>query len=194
MLPAMNPAAATVEHAELAVHRPRLLRFALQHLRNRAQAEDAVQDTLLAALEGARRFAGESSVLTWLTGILRHKIVDHFRRQGREPRVEPRGEHEDFESLEALFREDGRWHAAPTDWGDPEAAFDLCELLDALERGLARLPEKAARAFHMRELMGLSCEEICRELGVSPQNCWIMLYRARLVLRACLEEHWRGCK
>ena len=186
--------AALLHPAELAVHRPQLMKFALLRMRNRASAEDAVQDTLVAALEGGRRFAGESSVRTWLTGILRHKIVDHFRRQGREPRVEPRGEHEDFESLEQLFGGDGRWQAPPTDWGNPEAAFDLCELLDALERGLALLPEKAARAFRMRELMGLSCEEIGRELGVSVENCWIMLYRARLALRACLEEHRRGCK
>jgi RNA polymerase sigma-70 factor (ECF subfamily) len=183
--------AATLPAAELAAHRPRLLKFALTHLRNRAHAEDAVQDTLVAALEGARRFAGQSSLGTWLMGILRHKIVDHFRREGREARRAPQAEEEHVEALERVFREDGRWHAPPADWGDPQSAFDRAELFEALERGLARLPEKTARAFRMREAMGLSTDEICRELGVSPQNCWIMLYRARMSLRECLEEYWR---
>src|SRR5262245_26813309 len=146
----MNPATATLEHAELAVHRTRLLKFALRHLPSRAQAEDAVQDTLVAALEGARRYAGESAVGTWLMGILRHKIADCFRRAGREPRVAPRNE--EAEALESLFSEDGHWRAAPRDWGDPEAALAQREFFEALELGLERLPEKTARAFHMREV------------------------------------------
>jgi RNA polymerase sigma-70 factor (ECF subfamily) len=192
----MNAATTILPQAELAAHRPQLMKFALLRLRNRASAEDAVQDTLVAALEGARRFAGESSVRTWLMGILQHKIVDHFRRQGREPRVEPREEGDGLESLEHLFREDGGWQAAPADWGDPEAVCGRRELLEALERGLARLPEKTARAFHLREVMGLSTEEICQSLGISAQNCWIMLYRARMSLRRTLEEHFaeRACK
>jgi RNA polymerase sigma-70 factor, ECF subfamily len=190
----MNAAAGTLEHAELAIHRPQLMRFALLHLRNRAQAEDAVQDTLLAALEGAGRFAGESSVSTWLIAILRHKILDCFRREGREARLEPSAE--DGEAIDRLFLEDGHWRAPPCDWGDPEAALGQREFFEALERGLQRLPAKTARAFHLREVMGLSTEEICQTLGVSARNCWIMLYRARMSLRQSLEEHFVGkaCK
>jgi RNA polymerase sigma-70 factor (ECF subfamily) len=187
MLAAMNIATATLEQAELATHRPSLMRFALQHLRNRAQAEDAVQDTLLAALEGARRFAGESSVRTWLMGILRHKILDCFRREGREVRLE--GCDDDAEAIDRLFLENGHFRKPPADWGDPEAALGRREFFEALERGLERLPAKTARAFHLREVMGLSTEEICQTLGVSAQNCWIMLYRARMSLRQSLEEH-----
>jgi RNA polymerase sigma-70 factor (ECF subfamily) len=185
----MNAAAGTLEHAELAAHRPRLMRFALLHLRNRAHAEDAVQDTLLAALEGARRFAGESAVHTWLIGILKHKIVDHFRREAQEPRREPCNE--DADAVDHLFLEDGHFRKPPADWGDPEAALGQREFFEALERGLQRLPPKTARAFHLREVMGLSTDEICQTLGVSAQNCWIMLYRARMSLRQSLEEHFR---
>ncbi|HJY76362.1 MAG TPA: sigma-70 family RNA polymerase sigma factor [Burkholderiales bacterium] len=182
----MNSTTATLEHPQLAAHRPRLMKFALRHLRSRAQAEDAVQDTLVAALEGARRYAGQSSVGTWLIGILRHKIADCFRHDAREPRLAPCAEGSD--GVEQLFHEDGRWRAPPSDWGDPEAALGQREFFEALERALQRLPEKTARAFHLREVMGLSTEEICQALGVSAQNCWIMLYRARMSLRQSLED------
>ena len=184
--------AATLPAAELAAHRPQLLKFALLHLRNRAHAEDVVQDTLLAALEGLRRFAGESSPRTWLMGILRHKIVDHFRREAQAPCLAPRAAEDGDEAIERLFREDGHWHTPPQPWADPEAACDGSELAEALERGLARLPEKTARAFRMREALGLSTDEICAELGITRENCWIMLYRARMSLRECLDEHWRA--
>src|SRR5262245_15907650 len=182
----MDAIAANLGHAEIAAHRPRLMKFALLHLGNRAHAEDAVQETLLAALQGARRFAGESSVSTWLIGILRHKIADCFRREGCEPRVELRDD--DADALDHLFRADGHWRAEPRDWGDPEAALGRREFFEALERGLRRLPAKTARAFHMREVIGLSTAEICETLGVSKQNCWIMLYRARLSLRQSLDD------
>lgn len=150
--------------------------------------EDAVQETLLAALEGARRFAGQSSPM----GILKHKIVDHFRRESREAHFEPCDE----DGVEHLFREDGHFRKPPADWVDPDAALAQREFFEALERGLQRLPPRTARAFHLREVMGLSTEEICETLGISAQNCWIMLYRARLSLRQCLEEHLfeGGCK
>lgn len=187
--------AATLPAAELAAHRPQLLKFALLHLRNRAHAEDAVQDTLLAALEGARRFAGESSLRTWLIGILRHKIIDQFRRETREPQLAPRAgegaQDEGAEAIERLFRADGHWQSPPQHWNDPEAACSRAELAEAIERGLARLPEKTARAFRMREGQGMSTDEICRVLGVTRENCWIMLYRARMSLRECLEGHWK---
>jgi RNA polymerase sigma-70 factor (ECF subfamily) len=173
MLPAMNPAAATVEHAELAVHRPRLLRFALQHLRNRAQAEDAVQDTLLAALEGARRFAGESSVLTWLTGILRHKIVDFQRRAGREPLVEP-------DAVEEI---------APPAF-EPETALERKRFQEDLARALDLLPTNTARVFVLREVAGEGTESVCRIMNISAANCWVIVHRAKAALREEL-RHWQ---
>jgi RNA polymerase sigma-70 factor (ECF subfamily) len=165
------------------------LRFALLQLRDRTAAEDAVQDTLLAALQGASRFAGQSSVRTWLVGILKHKIIDGIRRTAREQPLE-RPDGDGTEDLEAFFAADGHFAEAPEEWASPERSLEERRFFDALERCLQALPRNTASAFTMRELMGLETEEICKELGVSASNCWVMLYRARMSLRACLERTW----
>jgi RNA polymerase sigma-70 factor (ECF subfamily) len=179
-----------LDGAELARHRPQLLKFALAQLRDRATAEDAVQETLIAALEGMQRFAHGSSVSTWLIGILKHKIIDQFRRQSRDVPLYPAGEEEGEDPLDRLFREDGHLRDAPSDWGDPEAALNRREFFDVLHECLERLPKRAAQAFAMREISGLSTEDICKTLGISEVNCWVMLHRARLILRKLLEERW----
>jgi RNA polymerase sigma-70 factor (ECF subfamily) len=175
---------------ELAKHRPHLVKFAMLQLRNHAQAEDAVQETLLAALQAADRFAGGSSVRTWLIGILKHKIVDHLRRQSREVSLAAQGEEGALEALDGLFEGDGHFREDPADWGDPETALARQEFFDLLQQGLERLPKNTARAFTLREVMGLSTEEICETLGITEANCWVMLHRARLSLRKHLEERW----
>ena len=175
---------------ELERHRPYLLRFALLQLRDRNAAEDAVQETLLAAIQGAARFAGQSSVRTWLVGILKHKIVDSIRKTAREQPVELRAEGGGEEDLEAFFAGDGHFAEPPEEWASPERSLEERRFFEALERCLQSLPRNTASAFTMRELMGLETEEICKELGVSTSNCWVMLYRARMSLRACLERTW----
>jgi RNA polymerase sigma-70 factor (ECF subfamily) len=164
------------------------MKFALLQLRNRAHAEDAVQETLLAALEGAKRFAGGSSLSTWLIGILKHKIVDHIRREAREPSLEAAST--DEAALEPDFREDGHFRNPPAHWDDPEAALGRREFREALQASLERLPPRIARAFTLREVMGLSIQEVCDVLGISEANCAVMLYRARTALRQRLEQHW----
>jgi RNA polymerase sigma-70 factor (ECF subfamily) len=173
---------------ELERHRPYLLRFALLQLRDRSAAEDAVQETLLAAIQGASRFAGQSSVRTWLVGILKHKIVDGVRKASREQPIESledRGE-----DMDAFFADDGHFAEAPQPWANPESSLEEKGFFDALERCLQSLPPNTARAFTMREVMGLETDEICKELRISASNCWVMLYRARVSLRACLERTW----
>jgi RNA polymerase sigma-70 factor (ECF subfamily) len=173
---------------ELDQHRPYLLRFALLQLRDRSAAEDAVQETLLAAIQGASRFAGQSSVRTWLVGILKHKIVDSVRKASREQPIEsPEDRGED---LDAFFADDGHFADIPQQWASPERSLEEKGFFDALERCLQSLPQNTARAFTMREVMGLETDEICKELRISTSNCWVMLYRARVSLRACLERTW----
>ena len=161
-------------------------------LRNPAQAEDAVQETLVAALQGAERFAGQSSPRTWLIGILKHKIVDQIRKSSRERPAEPAPGETSLEEMDALFQDDGHFENEPRDWADPEAALSQRKFFEALERCLEGLPANTARAFVMREVMGLDTDEICRELAISASNCWVMLYRARMGLRMCLEQRWFG--
>lgn len=167
-----------------------LLRYAQLQLRNPAQAEDAVQETLLAAIEGIARFSGKSSLRTWLTGILKHKIIDQLRRSAREQAFDVDDDRAEAEAIDALFAGDGHWRGMPSDWGNPDAALENSRFRAAFELCLQRLPERSARVFTMREVMDMSTGEICQELQITPTNCWVMLHRARLTLRECLELNW----
>ena len=179
--------------AEVNEHRAYLMRYALLQLRDETAAEDAVQETLLAALKGGSRYAGRSSVKTWLTGILKHKIIDHLRRQSREqpladPEAEPEGR--DADIADATFAEDGHWQDFPSDWGAPERSLESKQFWAVFEMCIQVMPARTARVFVMREVLELSTEEICKELAISTTNCWVMLHRARLTLRGCLETRW----
>lgn len=168
---------------ELEVQRGYLLRVARLQLRDTALAEDVVQDTLTAALTAQGSFSGKSSVKTWLTGILKHKIVDAIRRKSRDP--EPLPETAEFD---ALFDETGHWGEPPTAW--PESSLEQKQFFAVLEKCLAGLPAKTAQAFMMREHMGFETDEICKELAVTPTHCWVLLYRARMALKECLQTNW----
>ena len=159
------------------------------HLRNRDAAEDAVQEALVAALVAEPGFAGRSNLRTWATGILKHKIVDAIRRSSRERPLEAE---DDAAEFEALFDERGHWHQHPEAWPAPDGALEEKQFFAALERCLEGLPQRTARAFLLREHMGLETAEICKELGVSATHCWVLLYRARMALRECLETSWFG--
>ncbi len=169
--------------------RPYLLRYASLQLRERHAAEDAVQETLLAALAGEASFAGRANLRTWLTGILKHKIVDAIRRSARDNRLraDPMAE---VAELDGLFAADGHWQEAPSAWPDPDASLEQKQFFAVLERCLAGLPPKTAQAFMMREHMGFETDEICKELAVTPTHCWVLLYRARMALRECLQMNW----
>ena len=170
--------------------RPYLLRFAKLQLRDAAAAEDAVQDALLAALSAEASFAARSNLRTWLTGILKHKIVDTIRRQSRDrPAADP-GPGGDEAEFDALFDRRGHWDEAPDAWQQPEGSLRQKQFLAVLEACLRGLPERTAQAFMMREHLGLDTPEICKELGISATHCWVMLHRARTALRLCLELNW----
>jgi RNA polymerase sigma-70 factor (ECF subfamily) len=166
-----------------------LLRYASLQLRDRSAAEDVVQETLLAALTAKAGFAGRSNLRTWLTGILKHKIIDFIRRASREA---PLGAEEDASDPDALFDETGHWREPPPAWTDPDASLEQRQFFEVLEDCLGRLPAKTARTFMMREHLGCETDEICKELGVTPTHCWVLLYRARVALRECLQTNWFG--
>jgi RNA polymerase sigma-70 factor (ECF subfamily) len=175
-------------------HGAALYRYALTHLRDPHLAEEAVQETLLAALRSRDRFAGGSSPRTWLIGILKHKIIDQFRRSAREVTLDDpeRFEAEDLAAADDCFAADGHWETPPSDWGDPVKALEGTQFWTLLQRCLDALPERLARLFLLREVMEEDTEHICQELAITPTNLWTMLYRARLRLRDCLDGQWSG--
>jgi len=171
-------------------HRGYLLRVAVLQLRDNDLAEDIVQDTLVAALQGAQGFSGRSSLKTWLTGILKHKIVDAIRRKSREPAFASLEEETQIEDFDALFDDSGHWENPPADWGDPESQLSRAQFFDIMQFCLDKLPPNTARVFMMREVMELESGEICQELSITSTNLWVILYRARMALRQCLEQNW----
>lgn len=174
---------------DVAEHRSALLRYARLQLRNDAWAEDAVSETLLAALSRPQAFGQRAQLRTWLVGILKHKLVDTLRSRRREVSLPDEGD--GSEELDALlFQADGHFASPPADWGDPQQALASRQFLEVLEACAEKLPPAMARVFMMREWLELSSDEICKELVLTPTNLYVQLHRARLRLRECLELNW----
>lgn len=170
-----------------------LLKFARLQLRNDAWAEDAVSETVLAALAKPQSFGNRSQLKTWLVGILKHKVVDALRHHHRE--VSGQGSSEDDDSstdpLEAIaFKANGHFVEQPAEWGNPEQQASSQQFFVILETCASKLPAAQGRLFLMREWLELSSEEICKELQLTPTNLYVQLHRARLRLRECLELNW----
>jgi len=179
-------------HQQLEGMRPALLRFALLQLRNENAAEDAVQETLLAVLEKPDSFAGQSSLRTYVTGILKFKIIDHIRSLKKEIALDTSENESETDLIDSLFKANGHTVSMPHAWGEPESTLQQKDFFRVLEICLDNLPEKTARVFMMREWLELDTEEICKELGLTTSNLWVVLYRARLRLRECLDLNWFG--
>jgi RNA polymerase sigma-70 factor (ECF subfamily) len=167
-----------------------IFRYALMRVRNRDLAENLVQETFLAALSGRRSFGGRSAERTWMIGILKHKIIDHYRKSFREKSVSELQIDEE-QTVDEFYDAVGHPKQYPRDWmPDPEVLLHSKEFWATFRRCLNRLPKQMANAFTMRELEDLSTGEICAKLGITPTNLWVMLHRARLQLRALLEKEW----
>jgi RNA polymerase sigma-70 factor (ECF subfamily) len=176
-------------------HGDALFRYAHLRTRDRSVAEDLVQETLLAALRARANFAGKSAERTWLIGILKHKLADYWRKHAREVPLEtvPGGEDPD-DLLQRLFDESNRdhWRVEPSTWANPHAALEDQQFWHVLMDCLASLPPAQAQAFSLCEIDGLEGTEACKVLDIAPTNLWVMLHRARLRLRQCLEMNWFG--
>lgn len=172
-------------------HGDRLYRYALSRIRDERAAEDLIQETLIAAFKSRDRFQGNSSELTWMIGILRNKIFEHLRRQSRE--VPLGATQENDESEDGVFDGDGHWSAAaaPADWGgEPHRKAEGAEFAAALRGCLDALTPNVARAFVLREMEGVEHHECASAMGVPPGRLAVLLYRARLRLRRCLERNY----
>ena len=153
--------------------------------------EDLVQETLLAGYKAWGRFEGRSTVKTWLTSILNRKIIDFYRKRGRE--------RETFVSYDAVdadgreFTPEGRIvpeHGAKLWARLPDDAAEQADFWKTLQTCLSGLPEQQREVFVSREIDGLSTEDISEDRDVTPNHLWVILHRARKALRKCLEINW----
>jgi RNA polymerase sigma-70 factor (ECF subfamily) len=174
----------------VALHGDILFRFAIMRVKDREIAEDLVQETLLAALKGKESFSGKSSERTWLVGILKHKIVDHFRKSTREQPVE---DPQIYLDSEDPFDNGGRWKMGPGEWGEsPVHSLENKEFWGVLAGCVEKLPERLRQVFSLRELDGMESSQVCKVLSITSTNLWVILHRARAQLRSCLELNWFG--
>jgi len=168
-------------------HGDYLFQFALMRLRDSSRVEEAVQETFLAALASLNSYSGKSSVRSWLVGILKHKIADQFRALTRDRSWRAMGN----ESIDDLY--DARGHLNPPagSWAvDPRTALERGEFWNCFYACMAKMPDRSSSVFMLREIDSLTSEEICKLLEITPSNYWVILHRARISLRRCLELNW----
>ncbi len=175
-------------------HGDYLYRFALVRVYDSNVAEDLVQDTFLAALQGTRRESGPTAERRWMVGIIKHKIVDHFRRMAREPLHDD--SRSDVPARDDDFLADGHWKPGVREsrgWPDnPDALLEQRQFWGVLACCLDKLPPRAAQVFTLREIDEMDTEEICRLLHLTQTNFGVMLHRARKQLRNCLSTRYFG--
>lgn len=177
--------------AQVYVHRADLLRIARLQLWDEHLAADVVQETFLAALKSGATFAGKSKLKTWLIGILKFKIADALRARAKDPiSISDLEEETDTQDIDALFDEQGLWRSRPKTWDDPAFIAGQRDFLRIMDLCLEKLPPNTARVFIFRELFGMESEEICDVASISRNHLGVLLYRARMSLRRCLEINW----
>ena len=166
-----------------------MYRYALSRISDPETAQDLVQEALVAALQSFERFEGKSSIKTWLVAILKRKIVDHYRRNRNRQNTDNIEALAD--AIDDMFDDTGHWRVMPGKWTvDPGSAYQQKEFMDVLYQCLAKLPERLARIFMLREFDEMSTVDICDQLSITESNSWVMLYRSRMQLRSCLEANW----
>lgn len=187
---ANGPSAALFDGRFLEELRCQMLHFAALQLSDAHAAEDAVQEALIGAMKNVHAFAGRAAFKTWVFAILKNKIADELRRRQRSVNASALVAEED--DVDALFDRRGFWQAdeRPQRWADPEGAVHDAQFWRVFEACLTHLPAKQARVFMMREFLELESAEICAAVGITVTYLNVMLHRARLRLRDCLEHRW----
>lgn len=174
----------------LAGERLFLRRLATLQLGSQDDAEDVVQETLIAALKNWAHYAGKVPLRAWLTGILRHKIVDSFRSRRRHVSLD----NESDEEIEGMFLDNGSWNPETFVSNQcPQSMEAQRQLLQVVELCLNHLRGDTARLFLMREYLGMELNEVATEAQISEGKLRVILHRARLRLRSCVVRGWGEC-
>ncbi|NOQ17540.1 MAG: sigma-70 family RNA polymerase sigma factor [Methyloprofundus sp.] len=167
-----------------------LYRYALVRVRSEATAEDLVQETLLSGLQAFAKFSGKSTVRTWLIGILKHKIIDHFRKNKYEMTA-LNDEESATDILAYQFDNQGHWHIDLVEWATPDKSIDDAQFWEVFNNCISRLPQRMADLLFLRTVDGVATAECCALLGFDSDNqLWVTLSRTRVKLRQCLDTYW----
>ncbi|PKO68767.1 MAG: RNA polymerase subunit sigma [Betaproteobacteria bacterium HGW-Betaproteobacteria-16] len=190
-----DPQAQEVDPAELTALRGKMVKFASMQLGDQQLAEDAVQEALMGAFKNTAAYAGKATLKTWVFAILKNKITDILRQRQRQHLVSTHQHMEDADEeadLTELFNGRGMWESdeRPATWGNPTETLHDKQFWMVFELCLEGLPGQQAKVFMMREYVGLDAREVCAEVGITSTNLNVMLHRARLRLRECLEDRW----
>ncbi len=162
-----------------------------------ALAEDLVQETLLAVFEQASDRKGQASLSTWAIAILKNKVADWYRSPNRKrfvQQAEEQGDEELGEGVEALFDASGHYVQQVPSWQQPQNHMEQKQMFAIIEQCAERLPKQTSRVFMMREWLGFETAEICSRLSISADNCRMILHRARMGMRECMQLNWMGQK
>ncbi len=171
-----------------------MFRFTVLRVKDQDAAEEIVQATFVSALKSKDSFQGRSSEKSWLFGILKHKIMDHFREQKKYANFDT-GWEDEPDPLDAAYHANGTWKNQPQHWDlDPEHAHENSQLAEILTECLDGLSDKFRQIFVLKEIDGMDSEALCKEFDIKPTNLWVILHRARAQLRKCLEVKWLGQK
>lgn len=165
-----------------------LFNYAFNRVNDREMAFDLVQDTLTAAFAGRKKFEKRAAESTWLISILRNKIIDHYRAKASKPTT----------SIDANFGSDDfndkeHWqkNSVPQFWAKSlDETQENEEFNSILELCIKRLNEMQKAVFSMKYLDEIESDDICKELNISASNYWVLIHRAKLQLRTCLEKNW----
>lgn len=179
------------------LHRP-LVRTAVRYVRDPHIAEEVVQETWIAVVKGLDAFEGRSSLRTWIFRIATYQAKTRGQRERRNvPLSALLGEETDSGGPSVdpgRFLADGQWighwSEPPASWGaDVEARLLSAEARQVIDATLAELTESQRTVMTLRDLDGLTSDEVCAALEISPGNQRVLLHRARSRVRAALERY-----
>ncbi len=167
-----------------------LFNYAWIRVGSKEMAEDLVQDTFVAAWQAKDSFRGDSTELTWLTSILKRKVIDHYRKKSTHKEISASQFTQPFQDEDGM-QEHWIMERAPKDWGK-EFQYPLREeeFQNMIELCLSKLPEKWRSVFVLKVMEEIDSDEVCKELGCSASNLWVILHRTRIKLRECIENKW----
>lgn len=186
---------AAILESQLPSLRVRLLRQARFAVHDDSLAEDLVQDTLIAVFEQHSKRRGDASLVTWATAILKNKVADWYRSPTRKRVVQFNADDGKLgEAIDALYDADGSYAEPVPAWQQPDNRTEQRQMMTVLERCVSCLPRQTGNVFMMREWLGFETAEICQRVGVSADNCRMILHRARMALRDCMQRDWIGMK